>query len=77
MKTRVMQDDTSLTETKAHVDPVSPEEKRTPNAPARIGAWSDGHWKRAVFGSLAFAAAALAIALAVGYRCIQPNGGHR
>jgi hypothetical protein len=74
MKTRIMQDDMRPPEAKVCVDPVSPEMKRPSNVAARMGT---GHWKTAVFGWLAFVVAAIAVGLAVGYRCTQPIGGHR
>ena len=43
------------------------------NLAARMGRWSAGHWKTAVFGWLAFVVAALLIGQAVGTKQINPQ----
>jgi uncharacterized membrane protein YdfJ with MMPL/SSD domain len=43
------------------------------NLAARMGRWSAGHWKTAVFGWLAFVAVAFAVGGAVGTKTIDPN----
>jgi uncharacterized membrane protein YdfJ with MMPL/SSD domain len=43
------------------------------NLAARIGRWSAGHWKTAVFGWLALVAAAFAVGVAVGTKNVDPN----
>jgi uncharacterized membrane protein YdfJ with MMPL/SSD domain len=46
--------------------------KRSNNFAARMGRWSAGHWKTAVFGWLAFVFAAVAIGMAVGTKKLDP-----
>ena len=43
------------------------------NLAARMGRWSASHWKRAVFGWLAFVVAALALGQAIGTKKIDPH----
>ncbi|HEX6662527.1 MAG TPA: hypothetical protein VF025_02540, partial [Gaiellaceae bacterium] len=45
--------------------------KRSNNIAARMGRWSAGHWKTAVFGWLAFVAVALMIGQQVGTKSIK------
>jgi len=40
--------------------------KRSNNIAARMGRWSAGHWKTAVFGWLAFVIASLVVGMQVG-----------
>ena len=47
--------------------------KKSNNLAARMGRWSAGHWKTAVFGWLAFVVAALAIGQVVGTKQIDQN----
>jgi RND superfamily putative drug exporter len=47
--------------------------KKSNNIAARMGRWSAGHWKTAVFGWLAFVVAAVAIGMAVGQKNIDQN----
>ena len=47
--------------------------KRSNNIAARMGRWSASHWKTAVFGWLAFVAAALVIGQAIGTKQIDQN----
>src|SRR6516162_185200 len=44
------------------------------NLSARMGGWSAGHRKTAIFGWLAFVVAAIVIGTAVGQRTIDQNG---
>ena len=43
------------------------------NVAARMGRWSAGHWKTAVFGWLALVVAAFAVGGAVGTKNVDPN----
>jgi RND superfamily putative drug exporter len=43
------------------------------NLAARMGRWSAGHWKTAVFGWFAFVVAAFAVGGAVGTKYVDPN----
>jgi hypothetical protein len=43
------------------------------NLAARMGRWSAGHWKTAVFGWLAFVLVAFGLGVAVGTKDIDPN----
>src|ERR671918_2267 len=43
------------------------------NLAARMGRWSAGHWKTAVFGWLALVAVAFAVGDAVGTKNVAPN----
>jgi uncharacterized membrane protein YdfJ with MMPL/SSD domain len=47
--------------------------KRSNNIAARMGRWSAGHWKTAVFGWLAFVVAAFAIGAVVGMKNISED----
>jgi len=47
--------------------------KRSNNLAARMGRWSAGHWKTAVFGWLAFVVAAVLIGAVVGQKTIDQN----
>src|ERR671934_2473785 len=47
--------------------------KRSNNIAARMGRWSASHWKTAVFGWLAFVAAALVLGQAIGTKQIDQN----
>jgi RND superfamily putative drug exporter len=47
--------------------------KKSNNIAARMGRWSAGHWKTAVFGWLVFVVAAVAIGMAVGQKNIDQN----
>ena len=46
------------------------------NLAARMGRWSAGHWKTAVFGWLAFVIAALAIGMQVGTKQIDQQNAN-
>jgi RND superfamily putative drug exporter len=50
--------------------------KRSNNIAARMGRWSAGHWKTAVFGWLAFVAVALVIGHQVGTKQIDQNNAN-
>jgi len=50
--------------------------KQSNNIAARMGRWSAGHWKTAVFGWLAFVIAALAIGQVVGTKQIDQNNAN-
>src|SRR3954471_20268970 len=43
------------------------------NIAARMGRWSAGHWKTAVFGWLAFVVVSIAVGMAVGQKNIDQN----
>src|SRR4051812_50201606 len=45
--------------------------KRSNNIAARMGRWSAGHWKTAVFGWLGFVVLALAIGMTVGTKQLK------
>jgi uncharacterized membrane protein YdfJ with MMPL/SSD domain len=47
--------------------------RNKPNLAARMGRWSAGHWKTAVFGWLALVAVAFAVGGAVGTKNVDPN----
>jgi uncharacterized membrane protein YdfJ with MMPL/SSD domain len=47
--------------------------KHSNNLAARMGRWSAGHWKTAVFGWLAFVVASVAVGMAVGTKTIDQN----
>jgi uncharacterized membrane protein YdfJ with MMPL/SSD domain len=69
MKTRVIQDDRTSSES----EPVSPEaaEPRRPNLAARMGRWSAQHRKTAIFGWLAFVFVAFALGILSGTKKID------
>src|SRR5579862_5733459 len=50
--------------------------KQSNNLAARMGRWSASHWKTAVFGWLAFVAAALVIGQMVGTKQLDMNDTH-
>src|SRR3954447_11086856 len=47
--------------------------KKSNNIAARMGRWSAGHWKTAVFGWLAFVVVSIAVGMAVGQKNIDQN----
>src|SRR5213595_4252202 len=53
MKTRVIQDEPQPAGRKTPVDLASAQMQRAMNIAGRMGSWSAGHWKTAVFGWLA------------------------
>ena len=74
MKTRIIQNEPAEpakgTET---VEATVGETKRSNNLAARMGRWSAGHKKTAIFGWLAFVAAAFMIGNAIGTKKLDPN----
>lgn len=46
------------------------------NLAGRAGAWSAAHWKRALFGWLVFAIAAMAVGSVVGHTQMQIGRAH-
>jgi putative drug exporter of the RND superfamily len=50
--------------------------KHSNNLAARMGRWSASHRKTAIFGSLAFVFASIAIGTAVGQKTIDQNSGN-
>src|SRR5436305_15337804 len=74
MKTRIIQNEPEQTASGAEtVEATAAEPRRSRNLAARMGRWSAGHKKTAIFGWLAFIAVALMLGRAVGTKQPDPN----
>ena len=78
MKSRVIQDGPEPEGSAGHhaMDVCGKQMQRAMNIAGRMGAWSAGHWKTAVFGWLAFVVASLAIGMQVGTKQIDTQNAN-
>jgi uncharacterized membrane protein YdfJ with MMPL/SSD domain len=74
MKTRIIQNEPEEPAKNGRtIDATASEPRRSTNLAARMGRWSAGHKKRAIFGWLAFIAVAFLIGHAVGTKQLDQN----
>ncbi len=73
MKTRVMQNEPG--EPQKAADPAPSQSTPPTNIAGRMGRWSAGHWKTAVFGWLAFVVLAVMLGTVVGTKAADGNAG--
>src|SRR5205814_6416298 len=72
MKTRIIQDGPGEPNSRGPESPIA-EPRRSKNVATRMGRWSAGHKKTAIFGWLAFIAVAFLLGNAVGTKQLDPN----